>query len=106
MSRAVDAQNATRCDKSVVFTDHISEFFNPRPDLDQICTLLCNVACHEAGHLMGLNHTRNPRDVMDVSASRPELLEPRHYALRIEPRDLPLGVQNGPALLRVNLGEG
>ena len=56
ISEEVDHWNKNKSDKSIIFTNRFDEPFSPRPSVNGIGVAIGNVASHETGHLMGLEH--------------------------------------------------
>jgi hypothetical protein len=104
ISQNIDYGNVYCCDSAVVFTDHMSRGFLYRPSAYEMGALIANVTCHETGHLLGLNHTVNPLDFMDITRNQRDLLKLRSFTISSLNDDVfPMGLQNGPALLELNL---
>ena len=64
-----------------------------------------NVAAHEVGHLLGLNHVDNINDLMDTTGGPSTLL--LNQSFMTSPLDATIfyiGVQDGPMLLQETLG--
>lgn len=74
VAEGVDEYNARPSQEAIVFTDTFNAFDALDPSLDEISQALANVASHEIGHLLGLVHTKNPIELMDVTASLSELM--------------------------------
>lgn len=96
VAEGVDEFNERPVQDAIVFTDTFSVFMSLDPSVSELGQALANVASHELGHLLGLIHTRDSHDIMDVSASLVELLEDQHFASApIDAVVFPTGRQNG-----------
>lgn len=101
----VDAFNADTTQTAIVYTDTFALFTNLRPTESEIAQALANVTSHEIGHLLGLRHTANPNDVMDVTATASELLEDQWFGTAyLHTSVFPIGVQNSVQLLAWTVG--
>lgn len=101
----VDVQNALPVQDAIVFVDTFSVFLTQDPTVEEIADALANVASHEIGHLVGLHHTQDPRDLMDTTASLRQLLTAQDFhraPLNVE--TFPVGFQDANQLLLENLG--
>ncbi len=97
---SVDQGNADRCDDGIVFTNSFDDPFAVQPSATGIGVAIGNVAAHEAGHLLGLNHVADITDLMDNTGTASTLLDDQEFKTsELSPSVFPLGNQNGPALL-------
>jgi hypothetical protein len=96
----VDEYNALTAQHAIVFTDTFEAFDPLRPSIAAISQAIANVACHEIGHLLGLVHTQQPHDVMDVTASLRQLMEGQVFGRApIYSTVFPLGNQDSAQML-------
>lgn len=100
IAQDVDEANRNRCDDAIVFTNNFDKPFSPKPSVDGIAVAIGNVAAHEAGHLLGLNHTADVTDLMDTTGSASTLLADQEFKSAVlSPTIFPFGSQDGAALL-------
>jgi hypothetical protein len=100
ISQGVDQGNKNRCDDGIVFTDQFDKPFHPQPSVDGVGVAIGNVAAHEAGHLLGLNHVADVTDLMDTTGTASTLLADQQFKTSaLHESVFPFGLQNGPALL-------
>ena len=81
VAEGVDEYNARPSQEAVVFTDTFNAFDALDPSVEEISQALANVASHEIGHLLGLVHTKNAVELMDVTASLSELMEDQAFGV-------------------------
>jgi len=100
MSENVDHGNEDMCDDGVIFTNQFSDPFSSLPSVSGIGTAIGNVAAHEAGHLLGLEHTADITDLMDTTGSASTLLANQVFKTAVLDGSIfPIGKQNSPLLL-------
>lgn len=100
IAQGVDQGNKNRCDDGVVFTDDFDKPFATQPTVEGLATAIANVAAHEAGHLLGLNHVTDVTDLMDTTGTASTLLADQEFKTSpLHVSVFPLGLQNGPAIL-------
>ena len=97
---SVDQGNADRCDDGIVFTNSFDDPFAQQPSVVGIATAIANVAAHEAGHLLGLNHVGDITAVMDNTGTASTLLADQDFkTAELSPSIFPVGMQNAQSLL-------
>jgi len=97
----VDLYNAELCDDAIIFTESFSPFlFSSTPSAEEMGIAIGNVATHEAGHLLGLNHVDDDLDIMDDrSAADAFLLDQEFMESPLSTDIMPIGTQDGVLLL-------
>lgn len=106
-AEAIDWYNINCCDDAIIYTeafDPDSVFLSP-PTVSQLARAIGNVASHEAGHLLGLNHTNDDRDLMDDRSPSISLTRDQNFTIApLSTQIAPIGVQDSALLLLETLG--
>lgn len=102
----VDALNQDHGDDGVIFTESfVPNLFGPLPEPEVLGTAIGNVAAHELGHLLGLNHVRGDGVLMDERANGPDLTADRNFGTAaISDSVFPIGEQDARRLLAWTVG--
>lgn len=97
----VDLYNLEYCDDAIIFAESFSPVvFSRAPSAVELGTAIGNVAAHEAGHLLGLNHTNDDLDLMDdQSPADAFLLDQEFMSAPLSEDIMPIGQQDGVLLL-------
>ncbi|MFH1416735.1 MAG: matrixin family metalloprotease [Planctomycetota bacterium] len=100
VAQSVDQGNKDRCDDGIVFTEQFDDPFAAQPSVVGLSTAIANVAAHEAGHLLGLNHVSDVTALMDTTGTASTLLADQEFkSAPLHPSVFPLGTQNAPVML-------
>jgi hypothetical protein len=102
----VDLYNLDRCDDAVIFSESFSiDQFTGVPGVDAMATAIGNVASHEAGHLLGLNHVADSADIMDARSPADTFLADQEFLNSPLSSDImSIGTQDSVLLLTDSVG--
>jgi hypothetical protein len=106
LAENVDLYNAELCDDAIIFTESFTPFlFSTTPTAEEMGIAIGNVASHEAGHLLGLNHVDNDLDLMDDrSPADAFLIDQEFMESELSTDIIPIGTQDGVLLLNEIVG--
>jgi len=102
----VDLYDADRCDDGIIFTEtFVLGHFTFEPTVEQMGIAIGNVAAHEAGHLLGLNHVDDDADLMDDTSPADVFVTDQEFLnSRLSSDIMEIGTQDSVLLLNETLG--
>lgn len=106
ISESVDLYNVDCCDDAVIFTESFSPaLFSRIPAATELSVAIANVASHEAGHILGLNHVTDDLALMDDQSTTDALLVDQRFSQApLSPDIMVIGTQDAVLLLLETVG--
>ncbi len=106
LAENVDLYNFDWCDDAIIFTEAFTpSMFFDAPSAMEVGTAIGNVGSHEAGHVLGLNHTDDDLDLMDDQSPADVFLQDQEFMEAPLSDDImPIGTQDGVLLLNEIVG--
>ena len=103
---SVDLYNQDQGDSAIIFTEAFTPSeFTVTPTAAELGVAIGNVAAHEMGHLLGLNHVDDATALMDAVSPTDVLLGDQEFkAAPLSENIFPIGYQDAADLLLVILG--
>lgn len=106
LADSVDTGNLYASQEAIIYAEDLQLFDGLQPSAEAVALALSNIAAHELGHLLGLEHTNESLDVMSTAATARQILEidETYRRSRLESAVFPIGWQSGTDLLTLNVG--
>lgn len=103
----IDLYNADFCDDAIIYAESFSPaIFTGTPPAESLAVAIGNVATHEAGHLLGLNHVSDDDAVMDDRSDADAfLLDQEFIRAPLSPDVMDIGQQDAGSLLSETVGD-
>ncbi|UCE59539.1 MAG: matrixin family metalloprotease [Phycisphaerales bacterium] len=105
-AESVDNYNEDYCDDAIIYTESFGlSVFTFTPTVSEMGIAIGNVAAHEAGHLLGLNHVDDDRALMDdQSAADVFITDQEFMEAPLSDDIMPIGTHDAVLLLTETVG--
>ncbi|MCC6360250.1 MAG: matrixin family metalloprotease [Phycisphaerales bacterium] len=105
LADSVDGYNREVRQNAIIYLRSFAAYQTMRLSVDEMAEMIGNVASHELGHLLGLYHTRDPRDVMDTTGTAWQLADAQSFLrAAVEPSVFAVGWEDSPTILAHSVG--
>jgi hypothetical protein len=106
IAEQVDLYNVDCCDDAIIYTESFTpQVFSRIPTVDEIGVAIGNIASHEAGHLLGLNHVDDDFALMDAASPADAFLQDQEFINAPLHEDImAIGTQDAALLLEEAVG--
>lgn len=102
----VDTGNIYPVQEAIIYTEDLALFESLSPTFEETALAIANIASHELGHLLGLEHTAEAGDLMATASTARQVIEidADFRRARLLGGVFPIGWQNNPETLLLNVG--
>jgi len=100
LAENVDAFNKDGAQAAIIYTDTFALFSVLSPSVEEMAQVLTNTTSHELGHLLGLRHTADIHDLMDITATARQMLSDQwHKVAELHSSIMSAGYQDAATML-------
>ncbi len=106
IAESVDLYNVDYCDDAIIYTESFApDIFSIAPSAELLGVAIGNIAAHEAGHILGLNHVDDDTALMDDQSAADAFLFDQEFKEAPLSQDImTIGSQDAAMLLEEILG--